>query len=136
MRVFHFPISNFPAKRMKAASNSNVLCPEQNPIHYLWNGRDDPITIQRKRGDQMKCLKDGRNSNGIILSSSPILKSFPLSFSLRQELLNIKPEKQYEDHAFLPQGWEKLQYYTATENKACLIQFTVADHSSLLLSQA
>lgn len=84
----------------------------------------------------MKCLRDGRNSNGIILSSSPILQNFPLSFSLRQELLNIKTDKQYEDHAFLPQGWEKLQYYTATENKACLIQFTVADHSSLLLSQA
>lgn len=80
-----------------------------------------------------KRRKEFKQCNSFIIT---YLEKLPTFLFPKTELLNIKTEKQYEDHAFLPQGWEKLQYHTATENKACLIQFTVADHSSLLLSQA
>ena len=120
---------------MKTANTSNVLCLPNRTKLIICETAEKIQSLYREKGvnEMFKRRKEFKQYNSFIIT---YLEKLPTFLFPKTELLNIKTEKQYEDHAFLPQGWEKLQYHTATENKACLIQFTVADHSSLLLSQA
>lgn len=137
MNVFHSPTSNFTVNRMNAANTSNgLLSPWQNHIHCLGNSWEDPNTVWRKRGAQMKILKRRKQFKWYDSFLHLLWKTPTFPFP-KIRVIKLPNWKTIPRPRFANSGvGESVIYHTDTENKACQIQFTVADHSSLLLSQA
>lgn len=130
--AFHSQISNFtvnPANRLQTgtAEPSSLTEPHSLSVEQMRK-------LPGEKGVSKRFLEDESCSNGVILQSPSTRKNFPFSLFPWQNYQMLKLKKNI--NAFPTWGWEKWQYHTDTENKACLIQFTVADHSSLLLNQA